>query len=187
MLGLKEWLAANPTLRPYSIRVLCSSYLPSWRPGVDYRTVYSAHRALGGGVTIDLIHEWDYLVGLFGKPEALYNFKGTYSELEVDSDDLSIYIARWPGMLGEVHLDYFGRTYRRSIELFTPAGTVTADFGAATLTLPDGTVQDYKETTDAWYKREMAYFLDYAAHGAGPSLNSPREALEVLRLTLGEL
>lgn len=185
MLALREWLAANPELKPYSARVICSSYLPGWRPGVDYRTVYSAHRELGGGVTIDLIHEWDYIVGLFGKPTELYNFKGTYSELEVDSDDLSIYIARWPGMLAEVHLDYFGRTYRRSMELFTPAGTVTADFGVATLTLPDGTVKDFKETTDAWYKREMTYFLDYAAHGNGASVNSPEEALDVLKLTLG--
>ena len=167
--------------------MICSSYLPGWRPGVDYRTVYSAHKAMGGGVTIDLIHEWDYLVSLFGKPLQLCNLKGQYSELEVDSDDLSVYIARWPHMLGEVHLDYFGRTYRRSMELFTPAGTLTADFGAATLTLPDGTVQDYRESTDAWYKREMTYFLDYAQNGSGESVNSPAEALDVLRLTLGQL
>lgn len=185
MLALKDWLAAHPDQRPYSARVICSSYLPGWRPGVDYRTVYSAHRALGGGVTIDLIHEWDYLVGLFGKPLELYNFKGTYSDLEIDSDDLSVYIARYPSMLAEVHLDYFGRQYRRSIELFTREGTLTADFGAATLTLPDGSVQQFKETTDAWYRREMAYFLDYALHGAGGSVNSPADALDVLRLTLG--
>ncbi len=76
MLALKDLL---PALHPYCARVICSSYLPDWRPGVDYRTVYSAHKAMGGGVTIDLIHEWDYLVELFGVPQQLYNFKGTYS------------------------------------------------------------------------------------------------------------
>ena len=187
MIAVQKWLQANPKLAPYSARVICSSYLPGWRPGVDYRTVYSAHKAMGGGVTIDLIHEWDYLVSLFGKPLEIRNFKGQYSELEVDSDDLSVYIARWPHMLGEVHLDYFGRTYRRSMELFTPAGTLTADFGAATLTLPDGTVQDYKESTDAWYQREMTYFLDYAKNGRGESVNSPAEAQDVLKLTLGQI
>ena len=187
MIAVQKWLRANPALAPYSARVICSSYLPGWRPGVDYRTVYSAHKAMGGGVTIDLIHEWDYLVSLFGKPLEIRNFKGQYSELEVDSDDLSVYIARWPHMLGEVHLDYFGRTYRRSMELFTPAGTLTADFGAATLTLPDGTVRDYKESTDAWYQREMTYFLDYAKNGRGESVNSPAEAQDVLKLTLGQL
>ena len=114
MLALKDRL---PGLHPYCARVICSSYLPDWRPGVDYRTVYSAHKAMGGGVTIDLIHEWDYLVELFGVPEQLYNFKGTYSDLEIDSDDLSVYIARYPTLLAEVHLDYFGRGCRRSIEL----------------------------------------------------------------------
>ena len=111
MLALKNHL---PGLRPYSARVICSSYLPDWRPGVDYRTVYSAHKALGGGVTIDLIHEWDYLVDLFGVPETICNIRGKYSDLEIDSDDLSIYIAQYPTLLAEVHLDYFGRTYRRS-------------------------------------------------------------------------
>ena len=140
MLALKDRL---PGLHPYCARVICSSYLPDWRPGVDYRTVYSAHKAMGGGVTIDLIHEWDYLVELFGVPEKLYNFKGTYSDLEIDSDDLSVYIARYPTLLAEVHLDYFGRGYRRSIELFCHDGSYLADFGAGTLTLPDGTGFDF--------------------------------------------
>ena len=122
MLALKKRLETGADGRPYCARVLCSSYLPDWRPGVDYRTVYSAHKAMGGGVTIDLIHEWDYLVDLFGAPERLYNLRGQYSELEIDSDDVSLYIAQYPGMLAEVHLDYFGRGYRRSIELFTPPG-----------------------------------------------------------------
>lgn len=184
MLALKE---ALPGLKPYSARVICSSYLPGWRPGVDYRTVYSAHKDMGGGVTIDLIHEWDYLVELFGTPLEMYNFKGTYSHLEIDSDDLSVYIARYPTLLAEVHLDYFGRTYRRSIELFCREGTVTADFGEGTLTLEDGTVKHYEEPVNDRYIREMEYFVDYALHGTGESVNSPRMGLDVLKLTLGEM
>lgn len=185
MLALKKRLETGADGRPYCARVLCSSYLPDWRPGVDYRTVYSAHKAMGGGVTIDLIHEWDYLVDLFGAPERLYNLRGQYSELEIDSDDVSLYIAQYPGMLAEVHLDYFGRGYRRSIELFTPSGSLVADFGAGTLTLPDGAVEAYTEDVNARYLREMAYFLDYAVGPELLSLNPPATAAQVLRLTLG--
>lgn len=182
-LALKERV---PDLKPYSVRVICSSYLPDWRPGVDYRTVYSAHKEMGGGVTIDLIHEWDYLVDLFGAPLEAYNFKGTYSHLEIDSDDLSVYIARYSSLLAEVHLDYFGRTYRRTIELFCKEGTVTADFGAGTLTLENGEVIHCEEPVNQRYLREMAYFLDYACKGEGESINSPAMAQKVLGLTLGE-
>ena len=182
-LALKKLM---PTLKPYSARVICSSYLPDWRPGVDYRKVYSAHKEMGGGVTIDLIHEWDYMVDLFGKPEETFNFKGTYSDLEIDSDDLSVYIARYKDMLAEIHLDYFGRSYRRSIELFCQDGTVTADFGEGTLTLADGTVEYYQEPVNQRYLREMEYFVDYVRNGAGESINSPQMALDVLKLTLGE-
>jgi predicted dehydrogenase len=187
MLALKEYLRQNPQLRPYCARAICSSYLPDWRPGVDYRTVYSAHRDMGGGVTIDLIHEWDYLVDLFGRPKEVYNLRGTYSDLELDSDDLSVYIAQYPTLLAELHLDYFGRSYRRSLELFCREGTVTADFGAGTLTREDGTVQRCAEDVNERYLREMRYFLGYAANGTGESVNPPRQALEVLRLTQGEV
>ena len=108
------------------------------------------------------------------------------SDLEIDSDDLSVYIARYPTLLAEVHLDYFGRGYRRSIELFCHDGSYLADFGAGTLTLPDGTVQHYEEDVNRRYEREMEYFVDYALTGSGESCNPPALALNVLKLTLGE-
>ena len=119
-------------------------------------------------------------------PDEIHCLRGTYSHLEIDSDDLAVYIARWPHMLGEVHLDYFGRTYRRAIELFCEHGTVTADFGEGTLTREDGTVEHYEEPVNERYLREMAYFLDYAAGAEETSINPPETALAVLKLTLGE-
>lgn len=167
----------------YSVRAICSSYLPDWRPGSDYRTGYAAHAAMGGGVTLDLIHEWDYLAGLFGLPAQCYNLRGKFSHLEIDSDDLSIYIARYPGFLCEVHLDYFGRGYRRELEVLCEAGTLRADFGTGQLHLPDGSVEDHSEDANQKYLREMAWFLKYAQHG-GENENSPRHALAVLHTAL---
>ena len=178
-LALRKALDGLPV---YSVRAICSSYLPDWRPAADYRTVYSARREMGGGVTLDLIHEWDYLADLFGLPEKSYNLRGTYSQLEVSSDDISVYIAQYPRFLCEVHLDYFGRAYRRTLEVFSEEGTLTADFGRGTLTLPDGTVQDCTEPVNRRYEREMEYFLQYAAGDAAESVNSPAHALRVLQL-----
>ena len=170
----------------YCVRAICSSYLPDWRKDVDYREVYSAQKALGGGVTLDLIHEWDYLYDLFGPPLQNYNMRGKVSDLELDADDISVYIAHWPGGVGEVHLDYFGRTYRRQLELFCEDGTMVADFAKGTLTNTDGTVEDYTEDANRRYEREMEYFLDYAMAGIGESVNSPPRAMDVLSIALGE-
>lgn len=169
----------------FSVRIICSSYLPDWRPNADYRKVYSAIKSMGGGVTIDLIHELDYMVDLFGFPEECYNFKGKYSHLEIDSDDLSVYIARYQDKLCEVHLDYFGRTYRRTCEVFTPSGTITADFGKGCVTLADGSVIDCAEDVNARFIREINNVLDIAC-GAKANINTPQKANKVLALTLGK-
>lgn len=176
--------AVQQGCRPFSARAICSSYLPEWRQDVDYRRVYSASRALGGGVSLDLIHEWDYLYDLLGPPLEVHNLRGQYSALEVDSDDLSVYIARWESLLGEVHLDYFGRGFRRSIELLCEDGTLTADFGGQSLSLPNGTRQDCAEDANQKFMREMDYFLNYALAGVGESLSSPKRALAVLKTAL---
>ncbi len=169
----------------YSVRAICSSYLPEWRNGVDYRTVYSANSSMGGGVTLDLIHEWDYLYDLFGPPLQSYNMRGQVSHLEMDTDDISVYIAYWPNAVGELHLDYFGRKYRRELEVFCEEGTIVADFGAGVLTNVDGTREDYSEDPNCRYKREMEYFINYAQNGTGESINSPQRALNVLQIAMG--
>lgn len=52
------------------VDIVCESWLPNWRPMSDYRNSYSA--AVGeGGVLLDLVHEIDYALALFGRPEAV--------------------------------------------------------------------------------------------------------------------
>ena len=110
-----------------SARCISSSYLPDWRPGQDYRLTYSAQKALGGGVSIDLIHEWDYLTVLFGWPQKVLHMKGKKSALEIDSDDYAVYIAEYEDKIAEIHLDYFGRKTIRELELFTKDDTAVPE------------------------------------------------------------
>ncbi len=173
-------------VQPYCARCICSSYLPDWRSGVDYRQVYSASSKQGGGVALDLIHEWDYITDLFGMPQKSVMLRGKYSHLEIDSDDLAVYIAQYPQMICELHLDYFGREYRRSIELFCKEGSLLADFGSGELVLPNGEVQSYSEDANRRYEREMESFLAYALGQSDTCVNTPQNAQSVLRLALGE-
>lgn len=149
------------TERVYSVRAICSSYLPEWRPGQDYRFSYSAHRDQGGGVSLDLIHEWDFLCYLLGLPEKVVNFNEKFSELLIDSDDLSIYIAKYETFTVEVHLDYFGRKDIREIQIFMDDDTIEADFIKSEIRfLKKGTKISFKEERNDYHYKEIVNFFD---------------------------
>ncbi len=168
-----------------SVRSISSSYLPDWRPGTDYRETYSAHKDMGGGVSIDLIHEWDYLTFLFGFPEKVFYLNGKKSDLEIDSDDYAIYIAEYPDKTVELHLDYFGRDTVREIELITKNGTVIGDIARNKIRfMHTGEEIDFNEKRDDFQKREMEYFLDLIANET-EKMNTFNEALKILKLTQG--
>lgn len=145
----------------YCARTICSSYLPEWRPNQDYRSTYSAHKDQGGGVSIDLIHEWDYLCYLFGKPEEIFNIRGKFSKLEIDSDDVSLYIAKYKDKAIEVHLDYYGRKTIREIQLFTDKDTIVGDIANSEIRyLKSGEVISFKEQRNDFQCKEIEHFFD---------------------------
>ncbi|GAA0083773.1 dehydrogenase [Clostridium sp. CTA-7] len=170
----------------YSARVISSSYLPNWRPGIDYRTIYSSYKEQGGGVCIDLIHEWDYISYLFGFPEKSKFFSDKVSHLEITSEDLAIYIAKYKDKLVELHLDYFGRVPRRSIELFTKDATIMVDILNSKISFSDER-EDIKfiEDSNDKYIKEIEYFLDLC-QGKEENINDIVNAIKVLKIAQTE-
>lgn len=169
----------------FSVRVICSSYLPEWRPGQDYRNSYSAHHDQGGGVSIDLIHELDYIFYLFGKPEQVFNIRGTFSNLEIDSDDLSLYLAKYKDKTVEVHLDYFGRKTIREIQLFTDKDTIVGDIVESEIRfLKSGEVVSFRQQRNDYQLREIEHFFNII-EGKDVNDNDIATALEVLKIAKG--
>lgn len=168
-----------------SVRCISSSYLPEWRKGVDYRKTYSAHKELGGGVSIDLIHEWDYIYYLLGKPKSVQSIIKKVSNLEINSDDISIYIADYGDKTVELHLDYFGRDSIRNVEIFTDEDTIVGDLINSKVTyLKSGKIIDFAEKRDDYQKKELINFLDIIS-GKSKNINDLQKAIDVLKLTEG--
>lgn len=167
-------------------RAISSSYLPEWRKGIDYRTTYSANRAMGGGVTLDLIHEWDYLTFLFGMPKKLFHLEGHYSNLETDCEDNSLYMADYGDKTIEVHLDYYGRFPERRLELYCRDYRIDVDLLKNIVeyksTIPDKNwIVTFPE--EDLYINEMEYFLNLL-EGKEENINTVRHAKQVLDLVL---
>lgn len=181
-----QWLKDNIDFSSvYSIRAIASSYLPDWRPGIDYRNVYSAHKDMGGGVSIDLIHEWDYITYLIGFPQSIKSIISRKSDLEIDSDDVAVYIAEYPDKVVELHLDYFGRKTQRKIELYTADDTILADLIEQKISwLCTGKEVNLSEDRNSYQKKELQHFLDIVT-GKIKSDNTVEEACRVLRIARG--
>ena len=169
-----------------SVRSISSSYLPEWRPGTDYRDTYSSHKNQGGGVKIDLIHEWDYLTYLFGFPAKVFELDGTLSELEIDSEDLAVYIAAYRDKMVELHLDYFGRFVRRSCEILTPDDFYIFDIAKSKVERNNEIIEQFSEEPNDKYIEEMKYFLKLIDRKTD-NINNLRHSINVMKLTEGLL
>ena len=165
-------------------------WLPDWRPQRDYRQSYSAKKALGGGVLLDLIHEVDaaaWLLGGFTRVEALIT---RASQLNIETEDCAcLLLGRPGGPLVTVQLDYVSR---RPVRRYTVVGDrATADWDLQRHSLvvsgPDGSSEialdagayDVSQT----YLAAMRDLL--GAAGAGrPSSQPLEEGIRALDLVL---
>ena len=172
--------------KAYSVRAICSTYLPDWHPHEDYRDSYSADKDMGGGVAIDLIHEWDYLVWLFGRPDKVNSLQKKISNLEINSEDIAVYIGCSSERIYELHLDYFGRDEIRNLEMYFPDETVVADIHNGFVQFCKKSEQiDLSEERDDYQMKEIAHFFDII-QGKCKNDNDIAEAMKTLKVAKGE-
>lgn len=118
----------------YFVEVSCGSYLPNWRPNIDYRKVYSARLELGGGVLLDLSHEIDYLRWIFGDFKTIKGINTKISELKIDTDDLATFIITTEcNTIINLTLNYFSKIPKRTITIHTKKFSTEIDLVANTI------------------------------------------------------
>ena len=95
-----------------SVRCEIGQFLPSWRPGSNYRLGVSARQSLGGGALLELSHELDYLRWIFGEVEWAKATLSRQSGLDIDVEDsahLTLgFVPESDGhrLIGTVNLDF---------------------------------------------------------------------------------
>lgn len=170
--------------RVLGARVWFGSHLPDWRPGVDYRTTYSARADLGGGVLLDAIHELDILVWLLGEELEIVGAVVTdLGGLEIDVEDTVRALLRTSdGVPVEVALDYRSRRYRRGIEVIGDEATIRLDWSRQVVEIEDadGVVTEAADTPVARsYTRQAERFLAWLRGEAAPPVDAATGAASV--------
>lgn len=127
LLKARELVQSGQLGRVICLRAHIGSYLPSWRPGRDYRETASA--TPGGGALMELSHELDYVTWLLGAPERVTAVAGTLSDLELEVEDLAEILLMFEGgAIASVHVDMVDRSPTRTCRIIGTQGSLELDF-----------------------------------------------------------
>lgn len=175
--------------RVYSADVSVGHYLPDWRPGIDFRSTYSANHSQGGGVCLDLSHEIDYFRWLFGEIKEVRSITEKISDLKMDVEDISESILICEnGTIGRIHLDYLSRRARRTLYINCSRGCVEYDFinGQLVVNYADEDfckVKKYNSDRNVMYKNQLNHFCECVIERKKP-LITVENAMSTLALAL---
>lgn len=173
-----------------TLRAEVGQYLPSWRPGVDYRTTVSAEQSLGGGALLELSHELDYLRWIFGEVQWVQGIVSRQSALEINAEDsaqLLLGIGDRGQTIASVSLDFFRHDRTRNC-------TAVGERGSLRWNAVAGTVESFMEDSGAWtevfaqapvpeesYLAEWNHLLSCIDSGIKPRI-SPEDGRAVLAI-----
>lgn len=169
--------------RVNEVNSYCGSYLPAWRPNVDFRMAYSANKEMGGGVHIDLIHELDYIYWIFGSPIETKSFFSNRSSLNISAYDYANYLWQYDQYAVSIILNYYRNDSKRTLEVLTEEGTYIVDLLKNTIEYNGQLVFESKQRMSDTYSTQMQYFITHAVKGKN-NMNSIDEANKILKLCM---
>jgi predicted dehydrogenase len=173
------------TLRINEVNVYCGSYLPDWRPGKDFRSTYSSITSMGGGIHLDLFHELDYTIWLFGLPNESKSVLKSISSLNIDSVDYANYVLGYDTFSINIILNYYRRKPKRQIEIVLENEAWTVDLinNEIKNDIDELLFQDYTFDIRETYVAQLEYFINCLKNNQAP-MNSFPESIEILKVCL---
>jgi predicted dehydrogenase len=161
-------------------------YLPTWRPGADYRQGYIARESTGGGIILEESHEFDYVEWLGGEIQSVFTRAGTLSDLEIETEDTALAVLELGGgRLAEIHVDCVQRGYSRSCKYIGSEATILWDYTKGVTVTRDGREDEFFDIVpdpNDMYLSEITHFVECVNGSARPPVDgrAARHTLEVV-------
>ncbi len=183
---LKEIIEKRKNEIFYALTI-SSSYLPSWRPRRDYRNNYSAKREMGGGIILELIHEFDYNEWFFGKIDSISGIYGKISKLEINVEDFCDINLKFKNrMKAFIHLDYFSYKDERKVKIMTINEEIIADLIKKEILIIDGKSikkENFNFERNDTFENQLEYFFD-GIENESKDISNLKDAKELLEKLL---
>jgi len=140
-----------------------SSYLPDWRGGEDQINSYSAVKAQGGGVILDLSHEFDYIDHLFGRIQEINGVFDKVTNVTQDAEDFLDATIKTDGTYVNLHLDFLSRHRERTIKIDLENEYIFADLISGKIEFHKSAdsmkTKHFEMDRDAMHKKQIEYFF----------------------------
>jgi predicted dehydrogenase len=175
----------SASYRINEVNVYCGSFLPDWRPGKDFRKIYSANENMGGGVHLDLFHELDYTIWIFGFPIKSTSIKRRVSNLGINAVDYANYIFEYPNFTANIILNYYRKKIKRSIEIVLDNQIINIDLVKCVVSDENDSImfQESNFEMKNTYNSQIDYFINCMKQNEKP-MNSLKESIEILKIVL---
>lgn len=189
----RELLREQRIGRVLSVRAEIGQYLPSWRPGTDYRESVSARAEHGGGVLLELSHEIDYLRWLLGEVEWVMAVERKQSDLEIDVADTALLTLGFRSrnderqVIASLCMDFVRHDTTRRCTVIGESGTLRWDALAGSVELFSAgdtgweTLVSHPPVRDESYLAEWRHFLACIETSSAPLIDG-ENGLAALRI-----
>ena len=173
-----------------SINIEVDQYLPDWRPNGNYQSSVSATKSLGGGALLELSHEVDLAIWLFGEFQLENASMMKLSALDIDVEDTVTAEGKFLGFQNSkpqfrILLGMINRAPRRFCEV---VGSETSARWNGLL----GTVEIFNVINRRWdlvfekqddvassYERQLQVFLARIESGFNPAVHESTKSHEL--------
>jgi predicted dehydrogenase len=178
-------LLKSKLYRINEVNVYCGSYLPDWRPGKNFRTTYSANEDMGGGVHLDLFHEFDYTTWIFGYPIKSNSITRSVSSLSINAVDYANYILEYSNFTINIVLNYYRKKAKRSFEIVLDNQIINIDLINHIVSDDNNQILFQSSNFEIMntYIMQMDYFINCIEQNEKP-MNSFKESIEILKIIL---
>ena len=189
-LGLQkvnELISSNTIGTIVSANAQVGQYLPDWRPHEDYSNGMSAKIKTGGGVLLDLVHEFDYLIWLLGNVKTIASINENSGSLEIETEDVAEVLLQFDsGVIGSIHLDYLQQKLVRNCLITGSDGSIFWDLTSSKVkwVLKDKSEHEFDYIGFERNDRFINIIRDFLQSSSNNNLTSFEEGLKSLEIVL---
>ncbi len=191
LIYFKELIHDNAVGKIYSVKASVGQNLTTWRPNQNYKESVSSQKKLGGGVLLELSHEIDYLMWIFGSVYSVSGYFEKVSDLDIDVEDISHALIRFnktslhDNLVANLSMDFIRKDPTRYCEVIGHEGTLIWDgIKGIVRIFKNGKWKVLFEDTnpsDFSYEKELNHFIDCIENAKAPLVNL-ESSINVLRV-----